>query len=272
MTSQEPSSLDFQKFEARKRVARFGKVILVGSGKGGVGKSLVACAMALLLADRGYRTGILDIDIHGASVPDYLEVRPPLNSTKDGLQPKECHGVRVMSVALLTGENPVPMRGDEKQDLITQFVALTDWGPLDYLVVDLPPGTGDEFLGAVDLFVGKATAVLVTTPSRNAISVVSRLRKLAKIERVPVLGIILNMAYTNDRGRKTYPFGRVDRNSLEERLDSTIIAEIPLEPRVNSESLHRLLLGRNTTMSTAFRRLLENLCLEKKVKPSRSKC
>ena len=247
----------FQREEARKRVDRFGKIILVGSGKGGVGKSFVACSIALLLSEKGYRTGILDIDIHGASVPNYLDLRPPLRSTGNGLVPKESHGVKVMSVALLAGDNPVPMRGSEKQDLITQFLALTDWGSLDYLIVDLPPSTGDELLSAFDLFAGKSSLVLVTTPSRNAIGVVSRLRRLAKTENVPVEGVVVNMSYAEEgRARKTFPFGRMNRKSLEGTLDSTIIAEIPLEPKVNYESLQRLLRGRNST-SVAFRKLLE---------------
>jgi ATP-binding protein involved in chromosome partitioning len=257
MSDHRANRFPFQTQEARKRVGRFGKVILVGSGKGGVGKSFVACAIALLLSEKGYRTGILDIDIHGASVPNYLEVRPPLKSTRDGLEPKESNGVKVMSVALLVGDNPVPMRGNEKQDLITEFLALTDWGPLDYLVVDLPPSTGDELLSAFDLFAGKSSLILVTTPSRNAIGVVSRLRRLAKTENVPVEGIVVNMAYAKEgRAPKTFPFGRMDRKALEQALDSTVIAEIPLEPKVNYESLRRVLQGRNST-SAAFRKLLE---------------
>jgi len=257
MRKAQANRFPYQTQEARKRVDQFGKVILVGSGKGGVGKSFVACAIALLLSERRYRTGILDIDIHGASVPNYLEVRPPLKSTRNGLEPKESHGVKVMSVALLAGDNPVPMRGSDKQDLIVQFLALTDWGRLDYLVVDLPPSTGDELLSAFDLFAGKSSLVLVTTPSRNAISVVSRLRRLAETEKVPVEGVVLNMAYIDEgRTRKTSPFGRTDRTYLEGMLDSTIIAEIPLEPKVNSESLFKVLQGRNNT-ALALRKLVK---------------
>lgn len=256
MSAGKPNRFDFQTLEARKRVARFGRVILVGSGKGGVGKSLVACAITLLLAKRGFRTGILDIDIHGASVPNYLGVNPPLRSTRNGLEPKVTKGAKVMSVALLTGDNPVPMRGPDKRDLITQFLALTDWGRLDFLIVDLPPSTGDEMLSAFDLFAGKARLVLVTTPSRNAIGVVSRLRRLAASERVPVDGIVLNMAYAESEGRRTFPFGRITHDTLEKLLESTIVAEIPLEPRVNYEALSRVLQGRNST-AIAFKKLVD---------------
>jgi ATP-binding protein involved in chromosome partitioning len=256
MREGQAKGFQFQRQEARKRVDRFGKVILVGSGKGGVGKSFVACGIALSLSQKRLRTGILDIDIHGASVPDYLGLRPPLRSTRNGLEPKQSHGVKVMSVALLAGDNPIPMRGIDKQDLITQFVALTDWGWLDYLIVDLPPGTGDELLSAFDLFAGKSSLILVTTPSRNTVAVVSRLRRLAETEKVPVEGVVLNMAYVDEGGvRKTSPFGGTSKTALEAALDSTVISEIPLEPKVNSESLYQVLHGRNQT-SVAFRGLV----------------
>ncbi len=259
MKSSQKRRFSFQKQEARRRVDKFGKVILVGSGKGGVGKSFVSCAIALLLSEKGYRTGILDIDIHGASVPNYLEVRPPLKSSKNGLQPKVTKGLQVMSVALLAGNNPVPMRGEEKQDFITHLLALTDWGALDYLVVDLPPSTGDEHFSAFDLFAGKSSIVLVTTPSLNAISVVSRLRRLAESEGVPVEGIVLNMAFAESLGgHRTHPFGRANKRVLEEALHSRIIAEIPLEPKVNSQGLVKILRGHNST-SAALRDLIQRL-------------
>ncbi len=244
----------FQAQEARKRVGQIGKVVLVGSGKGGVGKSLVACGLALGLADEGLATGILDIDIHGASLPNYLGVYPPLRSGKDGLEPKRVGDLKVMSVALFTGNNPVPIRGEQKQNLIAQLLSLTNWGKLDFLVVDLPPSMGDEVLTAFSLFAEKGTLVLVTTPSPNAVSIVSRLRQLADREKVPLQGIVLNMAYITNNGEKNYPFGKADRRSLERRLGSTIMAEIPLEPRVSTAGLRLVMRGQNE-LSKAFREL-----------------
>ena len=185
----------FHDLLAKNRLGRIERVVLVGSGKGGVGKSLVACGLSLGLASKGFRTGILDVDVHGASVPDYLEVRPPVHSSRLGLQPKKSRGVKVMSVTLFTGNNPVPLSGSQKHDLIVQLFGQTNWGPLDYLVVDLPPSTGDELRSVLRLFGNKSRLVLVTTPSPRALSVVSRLRQLADSEKVPVEGIVLNMAY-----------------------------------------------------------------------------
>jgi ATP-binding protein involved in chromosome partitioning len=248
----------YQEYQALKKLEQIKRVVLVGSGKGGVGKSFVACGLSLSLRSGGYSTGILDVDIHGASLPNYLGVKPPVRSGKDGMEPKRSGGVKVMSVALFTGQNPVPMRGKEKQSLITQLVALTNWGELDYLCVDLPPSMGDELLSAFRLFAGKSRLVLVTTPSRAAVSVVARLRRLADAEHVPVEGIVLNMAYSTVGGRKTYPFGRADRKSLESELDSKVIAEIPLEPRVSSQGLRAILRTENN-VTRAFEALADRI-------------
>lgn len=224
---------------------RVGRVLLVGSGKGGVGKSFVACGLGLCLAEAGYSTAILDVDVHGSSVPGYLSIGPPLESTSSGLMPKVAGKVKVMSVGLLTGDSPVPVRGDMKQSLITELLALTDWGKLDYLVVDLPPSSGDELLTAFDLFSGKASLILVTTPAENALDVVSRLRRLAASERVPVAGVVLNMAYSGLGESRIYPFGRASRESIEASLDARVLAELPLDPSINRFGLRRTLKGRS---------------------------
>lgn len=231
----------FVDFNARRKLSRIRKVLLVGSGKGGVGKSLVACGLGLLLSEAGYKTAILDVDIHGASVPNYLGVGPPLKSSSKGLVPKEVGKLKVMSVALLTGDNPVPTRGIAKQRLLTELFALTDWGALDYLVVDLPPSTGDELLTAFDLFVGRATLILVTTPSRSALKVVSRLRRLATSEEVPVAGVVGNMAFARVGKDRIFPFGRADAKSIRTALDTRLLVEVPLEPKVNTSDLRSVL-------------------------------
>ncbi len=177
-----------------------------------------------------------------------------MRSGKDGLEPKRVGDLKVMSVALFTGNNPVPIRGEQKQNLIAQLLSLTNWGKLDFLVVDLPPSMGDEVLTAFSLFAEKGTLVLVTTPSPNAVSIVSRLRQLADREKVPLQGIVLNMAYITNNGEKNYPFGKADRRSLERRLGSTIMAEIPLEPRVSTAGLRLVMRGQNE-LSKAFREL-----------------
>jgi ATP-binding protein involved in chromosome partitioning len=223
--------------DVEKRLDKIRRVILVGSGKGGVGKSFVACGLGTVLARNGYRTGLLDIDIHGSSVPDYLGLRGPIKSGKGGLQPRRIDGLKVMSIGFFTGTNPVPMRGANKQELITQLFSLTNWGELDYLVVDLPPSMGDELLSAFNLFSGKSLLVLVTTPSLWAANVVSRLSKLAASERIQVSGVVINMAYIREGERIEFPFGKVNEASMERKLRSRIIALIPLDPAVSTLGL-----------------------------------
>ncbi len=248
----------FYDLQAKNRLAKIGRVVLVGSGKGGVGKSLVACGLALGLARKGVRVAVLDVDVHGASVADYLEVRPPVHSSERGLEPKRSAGVKVMSVALFTGNNPVPLSGRQKQDVIVELFAQTNWGPLDCLVVDLPPSTGDELRSALRLFGVKSSLILVTTPSPRSLSIVSRLRQLADSENVPVEGIVVNMAYQGGDNRRSFPFGRLDRDLVSRLLRAPVLAEIPLDYRLNSKSLRSLLRGRSR-LSSAFAQLVERI-------------
>ncbi|MGA2665956.1 MAG: P-loop NTPase [Nitrososphaerales archaeon] len=246
-----PPAGTFYDLQAARRLSAIGNVVLVGSGKGGVGKSLVACGLAIGLSRRGLRVGVLDVDVHGATVTDYLRIRPPVRSTALGLEPKRGGRVKAMSVALFTGNNPVPLSGGQKQSVIVQLFAQTNWGSLDYLVVDMPPSTGDELRSVLRLFGPKSVMVLVTTPSPRAIGVVSRLRSLADSERVPVLGVVINMAYLETGGARAFPFGRQRRETVARSLRAPVIAEIPLDHRLNSEPLSKVLAGRNG-VSRAF--------------------
>lgn len=231
----------------KKKLNDIREIILVGSGKGGVGKSFVACGLALRLANAGYRVGLYDADIHGASVPNYLGLKPPLISTKSGLEPKTFNqNLKVASVSLLTGNYPVPMRGKEKEDLIIQFFSLTNWGKMDFLIVDLPPGTGDELLSIFSVFGTKSRLILVTTPSKNVVEIVSRLSMLAKREKIPIGGIALNMAYySKPLGSVEYPFGKPEDDFIQDELKSRIIARIPLEQAINESKLSDIITGHN---------------------------
>ena len=243
---------------ARRRLDHVGAVILVGSGKGGVGKSMISSAIALMLARQGRRTGLLDIDLHGASVPEYLDLKPPLRSGENGLEPKKLGKLRAMSIAFFAGDNPVPVRGVEKEDLIANLMALTNWGELDYLVVDLPPGMGDELLSAFSLFSRKCRLLLVTTPSKYAFNVVSLMCKLATREGVPLAGVVLNMSYMLTGRRRTYPLGRIDRSLLEKAIGTSLVIEVPLEPRINQEHFQGVL-KENTELTKAIRDLTRTL-------------
>jgi ATP-binding protein involved in chromosome partitioning len=243
---------------ARKRLNEIGDVILVGSGKGGVGKSMIASAVAMTLCKQGHMTGLLDLDVHGASITNYLDLRPPLRSSEKGLEPKRLGRLSTMSITFFVGDNPVPVRGIEKEDLIAHLMALTNWDKLDYLVVDLPPGMGEEVLSAFSLFSTKCRLLLVTTPSKHASSVVSLMCKLAERERIPLAGLVLNMSYMQNGRRRIYPLGRADRVRLENAVGAKIIAEIPLEPRIN-ERRFQVILKKNNEFTRAIRDLTGRL-------------
>lgn len=248
----------FQQDQALNRLRRIKHVILVGSGKGGVGKSFVASALAVTLSREGNSTALLDIDVHGPSLPGYLGVKPPIRSTKEGLEPKAVGKLKTMSVGFFTGDRPAPLKGGEKQALVTQLLAQTNWGRLDFLVVDLPPGTGDELLAAFRLFAGNCRLILVTTPSERALSVVAKLARLAKQEKVEVAGFVLNMSYLSAGGRKLYLLGKAKPKSMEKALGVKMLAEIPLEQKLNEDDLLSVLKD-NKALAAAFSSLARSI-------------
>ncbi len=179
----------------RKALAGVGHVIAVGSGKGGVGKSTVAVNLAIALAQTGSKVGILDGDIYGPNLPRMLGVnRQPFQ--KDGrIMPVEAHGVHLMSMGLLVDQGEaVVWRGPMLHGAIKSFLTDVDWSGMDYLIVDLPPGTGDVQLSLIQQTVVTG-AVIVTTPSQVAIEdAVKAINMFGKLQ-VPVLGVIENMSY-----------------------------------------------------------------------------
>jgi len=229
--------LMFQQDQALDRLKHVKHVVLVGSGKGGVGKSFVAAGLALTMSQAGSSVALLDIDVHGPSLPGYLDVAAPVRSSRDGLEPKVIGKLKTMSVGFFTGDRPAPLKGGEKQALVTQLLAQTNWGKLDYLIVDLPPGTGDELLAAFRLFTGKCKLVLVATPSERALSVVKKLAKLARQEKVGIAGFVLNMSYLAEGKKKLNVLGKPQPKRMERELGAKLLAEIPLEPKVNEEDL-----------------------------------
>lgn len=173
------------------------RIIVVCSGKGGVGKTLISTLFALLASQRGKRVGLLDLDFHGPSVSVVLGCRGCTPLEDKGLIPVEVAGVKVMSLDFFAGSAPLPLRGRDATEALIELLAVTRWGELDLLVVDSPPGTGDELLDAVRLLKG-VEALVVTTPSKLALSSVSRLVGLLKAARVPVLGVLENMRVEDD--------------------------------------------------------------------------
>ncbi|MBO4287842.1 MAG: Mrp/NBP35 family ATP-binding protein [Kiritimatiellae bacterium] len=230
-----PSEADLRLAE---RLSHIGKVILVMSGKGGVGKSTVAVNLAVAAAKTGKRVGLLDIDVHGPSVPTMLGLEgKQLFSTEAGIEPIEAEGVRVISVGFLLDnqDDPVVWRGPMKISVIRQFLEGVAWGDLDLLVIDAPPGTGDEPLTALQLVPrDMAGAVIVTTPQRVASVDVRKSVSFCKQLEIPVLGVIENMSgfVCPHCGKLTPILRQGGGKALAEDMDVPFLGSIPIDPAV----------------------------------------
>ena len=180
-----------------RRLASIKNKLVVMSGKGGVGKSSTAVNLALALSQEGKSVGLLDVDIHGPSIPKMLgveEVKPQV--VNEQILPIECNGIKVMSTGFLIPQkkNAIILRGPRKNLLIQQFIRDVAWGELDYLVVDCPPGTGDEPLAVLQLIGPRTMAVIVTTPQDVAVLDVKKSLTFCSELKIPVLGVIENMS------------------------------------------------------------------------------
>jgi ATP-binding protein involved in chromosome partitioning len=206
-------------------------IIAVSSGKGGVGKSTVAVNLAVSLALDGARVGVMDADVYGPNVPIMLgaaEARPEVEVNK--LVPIEAYGVKLMSMALLQpGDKPMIVRGPILHGLVKQFLSDVKWGELDYLIVDMPPGTGDVQLSLAQL-VPVQGAVLVTTPQDVAIADVRRALRMFETVAIPILGIIENMSYfiAPDTGNRYNIFGEGGGEKLAAMYHVPLLGTIPL--------------------------------------------
>ena len=212
------------------RMPGINKVIAVASGKGGVGKSTCAVNLACALAQDGGEVGLLDCDIYGPSVPLMMGVNErPLVSPEEKLVPLMSHGVKLMSMGfLLEGDQPVIWRGPMIMKTIQQFVMQVDWGTLDYLLIDLPPGTGDAQLSLCQT-VPLDGGVIVTTPQEASLGVVRK--GIAMFERVnvPILGIVENMSYfTAPNGDRIEIFGHGGGAAEAKRQGTAFLGEVPL--------------------------------------------
>jgi len=206
-------------------------IIAVSSGKGGVGKSTVAVNVAVSLALNGARVGLMDADVYGPNVPIMLgasQARPEVEGNK--LIPIEAYGVRLMSMAVLQpGDKPMIVRGPILHGLVKQFLSDVKWGELDYLIVDMPPGTGDVQLSLAQL-VPVQGAVLVTTPQDVAIADVRRALRMFETVAVPVLGIVENMSYfiAPDTGTRYNIFGEGGGRKLADTYGVPFLGTVPL--------------------------------------------
>ncbi len=220
------------------RMAEIRHKLLVLSGKGGVGKSTVAANLASSLARAGKRVGLLDIDVHGPSIPKLmgLEDRGVQIGGEEIIPVKVSDNLSVMSIGFLlsSGKDPVIWRGPRKYHLIRQFLKDVVWGQLDYLVVDSPPGTGDEPLSVAQLVGSPAGAVIVTTPQDVAIADVRRCVSFCNTLSLPIVGILENMSgfVCPKCGERTDLFKRGGGMALALEMDVPFLGQVPIDVEV----------------------------------------
>ncbi|MCD4778934.1 MAG: Mrp/NBP35 family ATP-binding protein [Candidatus Omnitrophica bacterium] len=187
-----------QDLRLKENIGRIKNKIIVMSGKGGVGKTTVAVNLAYSLALKGYKVGILDVDIHGPNIAKMLGIEGKrLNGSRSGMEPVEViQNLKAISIALLIDDpdKPIIWRGPLKMQMIKQFLSDVNWGDLDYLIIDAPPGTGDEPLSVCQLISDINGAIIVTTPQDVAVLDSRKSIQFAKEMKIPVIGIIENMS------------------------------------------------------------------------------
>ncbi len=214
--------------------------LAISSGKGGVGKSTTSVNLAMALSLSGAKVGLLDADVYGPNIPQMLglkqsEVQTVDTGARQKFIPLEAHGIKVMSVGLLAEpERPLAWRGPILHKIITQFINDVEWGELDYLLIDLPPGTGDAQITIVQES-PLCGVVMVTTPQQVALSDVRRGIYMFRQVGVPILGIVENMSYLeNSQGKRTAVFGMGGGKQIAQELSAPLLGQIPLEPRICS--------------------------------------
>jgi ATP-binding protein involved in chromosome partitioning len=211
-----------------------GKVIAVSSGKGGVGKSTVTVNLAVALAKLGKRIGLMDADIYGPNIPRMMGVNEPPPVSGEKIQPLEAFGVKLISLGfLIERDQPAIWRGPIVMKIITQFLRDVEWGQLDYLLVDMPPGTGDAQLSLVQA-TQVSGAVIVTTPQEVAVGDALRGAKMFERVGVPVLGVVENMSYfeSPETGKPIAIFGTGGGKRLADELGIPLLGEVPLYPPI----------------------------------------
>ena len=211
--------------------------IAVASGKGGVGKSTVAVNLAMSLKEQGYSVALVDTDIYGPSVPKMLGMegeRPRVNDERK-IEPLESHGIKVLSMGFMVDpDKAVVWRGPMVTKAVRQFLGDVNWGDVEYMILDLPPGTGDVQLTVVQT-IPLTAAILVSTPQDVALADVRKGKTMFDNVNVPTVGIVENMAYfspPDQPDRKYYLFGRGGAQNLSRELDVPFLGEIPIEQEV----------------------------------------
>jgi ATP-binding protein involved in chromosome partitioning len=204
-----------------KRMKEIAKIVAVSSGKGGVGKSLMASTLALTLAKMGHKVGLFDLDFTSPSTHLILGIKGVHPKEERGLVPPNVQDLEYMSIIYYTGEQVTPLRGADVTNALIELLSITKWGKLDFLIIDMPPGIGDATLDLLRL-IGNVRFLIVTTPSQLAFETVRKLASLLKEMKVQIVGIVENM--------KMIPDETVKQQT--QRLGLNFLGEISYDPKV----------------------------------------
>jgi ATP-binding protein involved in chromosome partitioning len=206
------------------RLARIKRIIAVSSGKGGVGKSMVATTLALSLAHEGCRVGLFDLDFTGPSTHIIMGIPKTVKPEEEkGIVPPTINGLEYMSLVYFVGDNPAPLRGADVSNALIELLAITLWGKLDFLIIDMPPGIGDAVLDLIRL-VKRIEFLIISTPSMLAFEVVKKQAILLCKLKLPIVGVVENMQMT--------PSDAIRRET--EKLGISYLCAIPYDPAVEA--------------------------------------
>ena len=204
-----------------ERLSRIIRIIAVSSGKGGVGKSMVATTLALSLARNGCKVGLFDLDFTSPSTHIILGAKNTQPKEEKGIVPPTVHGLEYMSLVYFVGDNPAPLRGADTSNALIELLTITQWGTLDFLVIDMPPGIGDAVLDLVRL-IKRIEFLIITTPSLLAFETVKKQVRLLCELKMPIIGIIENMKMDKTNGVQVET----------EKLGLKYLCAIPYDPQV----------------------------------------
>jgi ATP-binding protein involved in chromosome partitioning len=238
-----------------KRLARISRIIAVSSGKGGVGKSMVATTLALTLAHNGCKVGLFDLDFTSPSTHIILNAQNTQLKEEKGIIPPTVHGLEYMSLVYFVGDNPAPLRGADVSNALIELLSVTQWGKLDFLVIDMPPGIGDAVLDLVRL-IKRIEFLIVTTPSLLAFETVKKQVSLLCALKMPIIGVIENMKMDKAKG--------IAEETGKLRLK--FLGEIPFDPQVEDAigDVEKLL---NTAIGKKIQQVADNIILAEKREP-----
>jgi ATP-binding protein involved in chromosome partitioning len=229
-----------------ERLKHIRNIIAVSGGKGGVGKSLVASTLALILAKKGYRVGLFDLDFTSPSTHIILGIKDVQPKEEKGIIPPSVHNLQYMSIVYYSGEHVAPLRGIDVSNALIELLSITRWEKLDYLILDMPPGISDATLDLMRL-VKNLRFLIVTTPSQLAFETVKKLASLLATLKIPVIGVVENMKMNQSQF--------IQKQT--ERLGLTFLGQIPYDSKVEDA-----MGDTDKLLETTFAKKVEHVCLD----------